>query len=449
MIVATMKNKVIWQEGLFVKPQHFQQLQRYNDYVVHNRLSAISNLNWGFTELDIDETQLKHGKISINKATGSMPDGTVFSIPDQDILPVPLLVTGMNSTASRDIFLVFPIISDVINEVEGMHSAGQSSGRYRINYSDVRDLHTNEGDASQLALGQLIPRLMTVADDLSAWVTVPVCRIKNRHSDGRLELDPDFIPGSQTVQASAALRRYRDEITSALASRASELAGRIGSPSQQGIADVAEFMMLQMFNKNQTRFTHRAALSRLHPEAFYLDLISLYGELVTFTEDTRLPDKLESYQHDNLTATFGQIMPRLRKALGTVLAPRAMNLPFSYMDGIYVALVNDATLLQSANFVLAVKSQLPHEILQRQFIQQSKISSVEKIRNVVSVQVPGVPLVTLSTAPRQIPYHANYVYFSLDKNSPAWSEIMKQNGIALHVSGSFPELDLQLWAIRG
>lgn len=152
MIVATMKNKVLWQEGLFVKPQHFQQHQRHIDYVISNRLSSISNLNWGFTELDIDDTQLKHGKISLNRAVGCMSDGTFFSIPDQDILPAPLLISELKSASSRDIYLVLPIISDVINEVEGMHSAGQSSGRYRINYNDVRDLHTNEGDVSQLAL---------------------------------------------------------------------------------------------------------------------------------------------------------------------------------------------------------------------------------------------------------------------------------------------------------
>ncbi|MCS3603957.1 type VI secretion system protein ImpJ [Buttiauxella sp. BIGb0471] len=447
--MATMKNKVIWQEGLFVKPQHFQQQQRHNDYVLQNRLLALSNINWGFTDLDIDETQLKHGKISINKAIGCMSDGTVFSIPDQDIIPAPLLINELKTSASREIYLALPIISDVINEVEGMHSAGQSSGRYRINYSDVRDLHTNEGDASALALGQLLPCLMSGAEDLSSWVTIPLCRIKERHPNGMLELDPEFIPSVMTTHSSTALTRYLGEVTSSVTNRAEELAKRIGAPSQQGIADVAEFMMLQMFNRNQTKFAHRSALARLHPEVFYLDLISLYGELVTFTEESRLSEKLGFYQQENLTETFNQIMPRLRKALSTVLAPRAMNLPFTYMDGIYAAIVNDSTLLQSATFVLAVKSQMPHETLHRQFVQQSKISSVEKIRNVVSVQVPGVQLVPLSTAPRQIPYHANYVYFTLDKNSLAWAEIVRHNGIALHVSGNFPELELQLWAIRG
>ena len=29
--MATMKNRVLWREGMFVLPQHFQQQQRHND----------------------------------------------------------------------------------------------------------------------------------------------------------------------------------------------------------------------------------------------------------------------------------------------------------------------------------------------------------------------------------------------------------------------------------
>ncbi len=44
--MATIKNKVIWQEGLFVQPQHFQQQQRYNDYILRNRLNAQGDFFW-------------------------------------------------------------------------------------------------------------------------------------------------------------------------------------------------------------------------------------------------------------------------------------------------------------------------------------------------------------------------------------------------------------------
>lgn len=87
--MATMKNKVIWQEGLFALPQHFQQQQRHCEYLLTRRLDALGDFFWGFTELSINTELLAQGKIMIDRAAGCMPDGTVFSIPDQDLLPEP------------------------------------------------------------------------------------------------------------------------------------------------------------------------------------------------------------------------------------------------------------------------------------------------------------------------------------------------------------------------
>ena len=41
--MATMKNKVIWQEGLFALPQHFQQQQRHCEYLLNRRLDALGD----------------------------------------------------------------------------------------------------------------------------------------------------------------------------------------------------------------------------------------------------------------------------------------------------------------------------------------------------------------------------------------------------------------------
>ncbi|STL99519.1 putative type VI secretion system protein [Escherichia coli] len=46
--MATMKNKVIWQEGLFALPQHFQQQQRHCEYLLTRRLDALGDFFLGF-----------------------------------------------------------------------------------------------------------------------------------------------------------------------------------------------------------------------------------------------------------------------------------------------------------------------------------------------------------------------------------------------------------------
>ncbi|MCM4472001.1 type VI secretion system baseplate subunit TssK, partial [Escherichia coli] len=103
-----------------------------------------------------------------------------------------------------------------------------------------------------------------------------------------------------------------------------------------------------LLNRNQTRFTHRARRSQLHPEDFYLDLAGLLGELMTFTEPSRLPCPLDVYDHHDLTKTFKTLLPEVKRALHTVLSPRAVNLPLHLRDGIWQADIHDTELLQSA-----------------------------------------------------------------------------------------------------
>lgn len=240
--MATTRNKVMWQEGMLMRPHHFQQQQRYNDYLDNQRFRAMNDLSWGFTELTLNNELLAQGKIMIDSASGTLPDGTVFSIPDQDALPDPLHPQHFPDERSRNIYLALPVASDVRNEI----SDGRRIGRYRLNYADVRDLHSEEGDARTLTLGQLTPRIMSGAEDMSAYITLPLCRISDRHADGSLTLDDDFIPSCQNIQVSKKLRVYLKEVQGAIGGRASDLANRIGSPAQSGIADVAEFMMLQL-----------------------------------------------------------------------------------------------------------------------------------------------------------------------------------------------------------
>ena len=64
------KNKVVWSEGLFLRPQHFQQHDRYVESLVEGRAGPLQNHSWGFTSLTIDRDQLGIGKFAIATASG-------------------------------------------------------------------------------------------------------------------------------------------------------------------------------------------------------------------------------------------------------------------------------------------------------------------------------------------------------------------------------------------
>ncbi|MEQ2025936.1 type VI secretion system baseplate subunit TssK [Xenorhabdus szentirmaii] len=443
------KNRVIWHEGLFIKPQHFQQQQKHIDYLIHSFVSALTPYAHGFSSLRINDDLLKLGRIGISEASGIMPDGTIFSTPSQDQLPKPLDIENINDLKSKDIYLALPISSDTIQEVAEAGSETKSAVRYRELPADVRDLHTKGGDSFILKLAQLAPVLMQGSEDMSAYTAIPLCRIKEKQKDGVIVLDNDFIPTCVSIFVADKLKRFMVEIDGLLTERSRTLAKRIGSPGQQGVADVAEFMMLQLLNRVQPLFNHYVKQTVLHPLHLYTELLQTCGELRTFTDASRLPGNMLAYDHNNLTDTFHNAMHSIRDALNVVLTPRATSIALRQNEGgIRVATLHDSDLLHKAEFVLAISASTPQEQLRRQFVQQTKVTSMEKIRDLVSVQLPGVPLIALSAAPRQLPYHSGYTYFRLDQKSPAWKEIQQGNSIAFHVSGDFPDLDMQLWAIR-
>src|SRR3954466_6752138 len=86
----SVHNRVVWSEGLFLQPQHFQQQDRYFERYVETRCQALVPHSWGFTEIEFERDFLKIGKVGLRRLAGIFPDGTPFRMPDDDPLPAPI-----------------------------------------------------------------------------------------------------------------------------------------------------------------------------------------------------------------------------------------------------------------------------------------------------------------------------------------------------------------------
>ena len=116
--------------------------------------------------------------------------------------------------------------------------------------------------------------------------------------------------------------------------------------------------------------------------------------------------------------------------------------------GVRTAVITDLALVRSASFVLAVNARVPAEQLRQHFPAQTKIGPVDRIKDLVNLQLPGITLRPLPVAPRQLPFHAGYYYFELDRNGELWSQLEHNGSMAMHIAGEFPGLELEFWAIR-
>src|SRR4029077_2224547 len=99
-------NKVIWSEGLFLRPQHFQQSDRYFEKLVRGRVAALRPYFWGITDLKLNRDMLALGKFAVDEALGVLEDGTPFSVPEDADHPTPLEVP--ENTRNSVVYLALP-----------------------------------------------------------------------------------------------------------------------------------------------------------------------------------------------------------------------------------------------------------------------------------------------------------------------------------------------------
>ena len=441
------KNQVIWNEGLFIQPQHFQQQARFFTHQLQQRITAVSPYLYGFKLIELNQEYLSFGKIAIVRAKGIMPDGTVFDIPN-DVPPPPPMTIEDVSAVNQIVYLTLPMQADGMLEVRWAESHGNN--RYVAKFEEIKDSMTEEGSYVNVAMGTPNVGLALEQDDRSSFTSLALGKILDKRPDGSLVMDESFYPTSYSLEAVPPLKRFLGEVSGLMRERAKNIAKRIGTPDQSGVADITDFNLLLSLNRMHPYFQHLSRCNQVHPEELYIAFGQACGELTTFTDDSRLPEEYPSYQHERLRESFITLEETLRRILSTVMQPRAVSLPIiKQRYGMLTSPLQDRSLLQGADFILAVRARMPNEQLRQQFLQQAKIASLEEINKLVNLQLPGIPLISLPVAPRYLPYHSGFNYFELDRTSAHWQQMMKNTaGFGFHIAGQFPELEMQFWAIR-
>ena len=444
----TWFNKVIWTEGMFLQPQHFQQHDRHVDYQLRQRFIACMGHAWGFVSISIDDAALALGKLSLNAAQGVLPDGTAFAIPGNDAAPAALDVPG--DARNERVVLALALQRPGFVESDAEQAAGSMGPRYQVAEVQVGDSNTNLDRDASVQIGRLNLKLMLERDAGEGYATIAVARVVERRADNKLVLDAQFIPPMLQAQGHAILDGYVRELCGLLHQRGEALAARLTQPGRGGVAEIADFLLLESVNRSQPVFVQLSQRSVLHPETLYAACLGLAGDLSTF-RDKRRPPAFPEYLHDDLARCFRAVIDDLRQSLSMVMEQTAI--PIELQDrkyGIRVAIIPDPELQRTASFVLAVTAQMPGDALRARFPTQVKIGPVERIRDLVNLQLPGVTLRPLPVAPRQIPYHAGFNYFELDtRNNDLWKQLETSGGLAMHIAGEFPGLELEFWAIRG
>lgn len=438
--------KVVWGEGTLIAPQHFQQQERYFEALIAIQNSYTRGYHWGFLDLEFNHSSGQMGVLEVVKTTGYFQNGVYFNGTSNQLPRLRIKIPP--NSESRLIYLAWSGESSYVNNYEPIGGGGDTDVQYVIQEVELQDatevgLPKRSVLVARKNIGLVLAEQLT--DDM---LYLPIARILSSNQYGEYVLDESFVPPFLNMMNNDKLMNYFTDIHNILKLRAQALSNMLINPSLMSSNDVRDFLILQTINRYQA-YMHHVGMSRIvHPCDLYENWLKLYGDLSTFETD-KMNLELPQYHHEDLEGCFASLFILLKRALSLVLEQKAVPILFEQVDdATKVAITPDRSLLNSCRFILAVNADLQPDALKQKFPATVKIGSVEKIKELVAYHLPGIKIWPLATAPRELPYYSGFSYFELDKTSEMWLDLHSSSGIALHLAGEFPDLQIEFWAIK-
>lgn len=435
-------SKVLWSEGLFLRPQHLQQNDRYFEHLLAQRTQLASPYPWGFATFEIDTDLAQQSMFALRAGTGILPDGTPFSIPEDTVAQA---IAVPDDTADRIVWLTMPVATAGAREI-GDRTANRET-RYYADRALIADSTSQTQTEEDVDLAK--PRLEYEVRRTrkEGYAVLPVARIVEVR-DRTIIFDERFTPPVLTIAAHPNAEGWLDRSIGWVETKLEELSRYAADPSAGGGLQSADYLVLQLLNRSLPPLRHLRASRYTHPERVYMELLRLAGEMATFATPERRARLYPQYDHDNLQGTFAPVVRDLQEFLSARFSRRAIRLEvIERAQNAFVSTIRDRALFREATFVLEVSARRPLTEIQQRFPQLFKLGPNTKMSEIVHAHLPGVPLVHLPNPPPQLRVMSDHVYFALDRESPLWPEFSSASAVGMHFSGDWPELELEFWAV--
>ncbi|CAM3921303.1 Type VI secretion protein, VC_A0114 family [Pseudomonas reidholzensis] len=445
-------DRPLWASGVLLSPQQFQQQVCLESWANHTVAGLALVHPWGVQALAFDRDALALGKLKPTRLRVCMPDGVLIDSDRIDPLPAALELSRLLSEDRQSATVVLALPLQQANGNNCLFEGGRADRptRYRQVWRDVQDVYADEVQSISVLEHALSLRLAD--DDNAEYLTCPVTRLV-RDGRGNWCLDGAYVPPLLRFDAHAGLLGQLDNLFTQLSAKRERLMGMRRESNQRmadfAVADVTLFWLLNALNTYQPVLADLKAHPGRHPEQVYQTLIKLAGSLMTFSLEQDVVG-IPAYQHANLEAVLAPLMGTISTLLEASLPSRVVALKLLQRGANrWQVTLADARLREpdGADFYLSVRCRLPAVQVQRQFPDLCKVGTPDEVDQLVNAALDGVPLKALSHVPAAIPLRLENQYFSLDLTHEKAREMLAEGVCAFYVPSTFPELQLELFAV--
>jgi type VI secretion system protein ImpJ len=303
--MVQLPDLIEWHEGMLLTPQHFQQFAGRSELLTQVMFACDGSFRWGLIDLKIDQAALNSGTLRILNIEAILPDGLLIMGGSEHGFELNYDLQKAESNPAR-IYLVVPRESALY--------ARSDYSRYE-GYAGTDALVTDGvSNGAPGPIPRIRPRmkLVTGPTNLAGMTALPILEFSG---SGAVSQQTDYIAPVLRIRSGSPLAEFCAPMRRLVREKATELANRLHktTPGEPG-NDATAIQQLQALVSALPLVEALLDCEQTHPFTLYRALCSMAGTLA-FLSHRKVPEVFRPYNHDELRATFGQVLGFIELAI--------------------------------------------------------------------------------------------------------------------------------------
>lgn len=442
------KQSIYWHQGLFLQPQHFQQLEMHQRFSREPFVRMLNPFPWGVERLEMADSALGNRVAEVRAVKLLLPDQTYLEYPGNTVIASRSFdKIWTDPEVPLNVYLAlrrFSASHANVTVVDSMPQAAEVQTRFATlsNPGEMPDYYSNSSQA-------LMPTIMHVArlvfetelEGLDDHEVIPLLRLTLEGDQVRTSFQ--YVPPSVCMGASSFLTSIVKDIRDDMLGRLRQLE-EYKSPRGLNSEELdANFLMMmqavQVLNSNVPALTHLLEVSTAHPWHVYGQLRQCVGQLSTFSDRFdvygRLPgreDGLPPYEHQSLGACFTKARDIISQLLSEIAVGPEFNVKLTLQGDLFTGLIPFEYFGNRHRFYLILQSEAARDIDVREILGTSRLAASEIIVDLIDHALPGVELIELQGPPQGLPRRSDARYFRVEQMSEGWEKIEETGAISFY-----------------
>lgn len=445
---------LFWHQGLFLQPQHFQQLDAFHSSLWTPFQEYAQPFFWGVIRLQVQEDNLPNKEFEVSGGEFLFPDGTHVVFPGNAVLKSRSF-DGAWARGEKP-FQVFlglkkwnPAAENAtVVDDEAMLSSATTRFATLSHPESVVDLHS-KGPAAPVKRLTYVLQLFweTEREFMDSYSVLPIARLVRTGDE--IRIGKRYVPPLVHLAASPMLMKIFKDLRDQVASRSSQL---------EEYKDTKELQPMQLalcvLNRYVPLLTHLVETPHIHPWGAYSVLRQLVGELSTFSPDVNALGErkdgtrpLPAYDHTDAGDCFTKSLDLIGELLNAILAGPEYSVRLKHDGHYWSGTIPQKALNRHFHYWLIIQSQAEPKAVVSAVRQVAKLATTNNLTQLIARALPGIPLGHHPGTPPGLPQRPNTHYFQIDISNRLWAEVEKIEGISLFWNNAPEDLQAEVIVI--